>query len=361
MPQNKDGTPITAAPYNLNDGFSPGQVITLRVPGLDNPQAFANTNPIPINKMSRNESQDSNEPITVIDADSGKRVPIWVELDSNATAAASTALLIHPVTQFESGHRYIVAMRKLRDASNAKLPAPEGFRYYRDDLPSDEAAINDQRKRFDKVFRALRKVKVKRKSLYLAWDFTVASDDNIAKRLLHIRDDAFNQLGDTNLADGVVSGTAPQFAVDTVTDDPDPEVARRVTGTFEVPCYLTNNCEPPAVFDLDANGNPVQHGTYTANFDCIIPHAAVDDPGAAPGRPSLYGHGLLGFGRRGRLEPAADARPGAQLRLLRHGRDRLRGGGRRRTRSGSSRTSAGSRSSPTAPSRDCSTSSCSDG
>ena len=294
MPQNKDGTPITAAPYNLNDGFSPGQVITLRVPGLDNPQAFANTNPIPINKMSRNESQDSNEPITVIDADSGKRVPIWVELDSNATAAASTALLIHPVTQFESGHRYIVAMRKLRDSSNAKLPAPEGFRYYRDDLPSDEAAINDQRKRFDKVFRALRKVKVKRKSLYLAWDFTVASDDNIAKRLLHIRDDAFNQLGDTNLADGVVSGTAPQFAVDTVTDDPDPEVARRVTGTFEVPCYLTNNCEPPAVFDLDANGNPVQHGTYTANFDCIIPHAAVDDPGAAPGRPSLYGHGLLG-------------------------------------------------------------------
>ena len=91
------------------------------------------------------------------------------------------------------------------------------------------------------------------------------------------------------------SGTAPPFTVDTVTDEPGrPEIARRVTGTFTVPCYLTNNCEPPAVFDLDANGNPIQHGTYTANFDCIIPHAAVDDPGAAPGRPSLYGHGLLG-------------------------------------------------------------------
>ena len=294
MPQNVAEKPIAAAPYNLNDGFSPGQAITVRVPGLDNPQAFANTDPLPLNQLSRNDSDDSNEPIVVIDADTAKRVPIWVELDSNATSPDSTSLLIHPATKFESGHHYIVAMRKLRDSSNAKIPAPEGFRYYRDDLPSDEQAINDQRKRFDKVFRALRKASVKRHNLYLAWDFTVSTDENIAKRLLHIRDDAFAQLGDTNLSDGVVQGTTPPFTVDSVTDDPDTELARRITGHFTVPCYLTNNCEPPAVFDLDANGNPVQHGTYDANFDCIIPHAAVDDPGAAPGRPSLYGHGLLG-------------------------------------------------------------------
>ena len=158
MPQNVDGTPIDADPYNLNDGFSPGQVITLRVPGLDTPEAFSKTDPIPLNDLSRNESEDSNEPIVVIDAESGKRVPIWVELDSNASTPASTALLIHPAKQFESGHRYIVAMRKLKDASGTKLAAPEGFRYYRDDLPSEDAAINDQRKRFDKVFRSLRSV-----------------------------------------------------------------------------------------------------------------------------------------------------------------------------------------------------------
>ena len=95
MPQNVDDTPVSAAPYNLNDGFSPGQVITLKVPGLDTPEAFANTNPIPLNDLSRNESQDSKEPIVVIDAATNKRVPIWVELDSNATSPAGTALLIH--------------------------------------------------------------------------------------------------------------------------------------------------------------------------------------------------------------------------------------------------------------------------
>jgi hypothetical protein len=61
-----------------------------------------------------------------------------------------------------------------------------------------------------------------------------------------------------------------------------------------VPCYLTNGCRPPAIFTLDGDGNPIQQGNYNANFDCVVPHAAVDDPGPAPGRPSLYGHGLLG-------------------------------------------------------------------
>ncbi len=112
-------------------------------------------------------------------------------------------------------------MRKLKDAAGAKLAAPEGFRYYRDDLPSNEAAINDQRKRFDNLFRDLRKADIKRKNLYLAWDFTVSSDENIAQRLLHIRNDAFAQLGDTNLADGVVQGTAPAFSVDTVDTTPE--------------------------------------------------------------------------------------------------------------------------------------------
>ena len=294
MPQNVSGTPIAATPYNLNDGFSPGQVITLKVPGLDTPAAFTNTNPIPLSDLSRNESQDSKEPIVVIDAESNKRVPIWVEIDSNASTPASTALLIHGATQFESGHRYIVAMRKLKDSAGATLKAPEGFRYYRDQLPSKEKAINDQSKRFEKIFRSLRKAKIKRANLYLAWDFTVASDENIAQRLLHIRNDAFAQLGDTTLADGVVQGTTPPFTIDTVDTDPSPEIARRIRGTFTVPCYLTNSCEAPATFDLDASGNPIQHGTYVANFDCIIPHAAVDDPGFAPGRPSLYGHGLLG-------------------------------------------------------------------
>jgi hypothetical protein len=71
-------------------------------------------------------------------------------------------------------------------------------------------------------------------------------------------------------------------------------MARRVQGTFQVPCYLQPNCAPGSRFALDAEGLPSQNGTWTANFNCAIPRAAIDAPGASPGRPQIYGHGLLG-------------------------------------------------------------------
>ena len=295
MPTNSGGTPIDAAPYNLNDGFSPGQTTVVRVPGLDTPEAFTATDPIRLDGLSRNDLERPGEPVVVIDATTGERWPIWVELDSNAETPEETALLIHPARNYEAGHRYVVALRNLKDGDGGPLSAPEGFRYLRDRLPSDSSAINSQRKRFARVFRVLREADVDRRDLYLAWDFTVASDENIAERLLHIRDDAFAELGDTTMADVQVQGDAPAFTVTQVenfTPAQDPELARRVRGTFEVPCYLAPNCNPRGRFALGPDGLPSQNGTYTAKFNCGIPHAAL----TGPGRPQLYGHGLLGTG-----------------------------------------------------------------
>jgi hypothetical protein len=293
MPANSGGEPIDAAPYNLNDGFSPGQTTVVRVPGLDTPEAFANTAPIRLDRLSRNDRMGPHEPVVVIDTNTGERWPIWVELDSNADTPEETALLIHPARNYEAGHRYVVALQNLKNEHGGPLPAPEGFRYFRDRLPSKSPAINSQRSRFERVFKALRRAGIERRHLYLGWDFTVASDENIAGRLLHMRDDAFAGLGDTTMDDVQVQGDAPAFAVTSVenfTPAQDPELARRVQGTFEVPCYLEPNCGPGGTFALDSEGLPTRNGTYTAHFNCGIPHAAL----AAPGRPQLYGHGLLG-------------------------------------------------------------------
>ena len=290
-PANADDVHIAAEPYNLNDGFSPGQSITLKVPGLDTPEAFANTGSVPLNRLSEYGRQ--NAPIVVIDEQTGERWPIWTELDSNATDAGRRALLMHPAVNFASGHRYIVAMRNLKDASGQTLKAPEGFRYYRDELPSKAPEIKAQRDRFDRIFKDLRRAGIKRRSLYLAWDFTVASDENIAGRLLKMRDESLAGLGDTNMTDLQPDGASPTFAV-TSTEDftvgQDADMARRVKGTFEVPCYLAPNCDPGGTMQLDANGMPQQNGTYTANFECMVPRSSL----SAPARPSIYGHGLLG-------------------------------------------------------------------
>ena len=109
--------------------------------------------------------------------------------------------------------------------------------------------INERRDRFESIFKKLRKADIKRKNLYLAWDFTVASDENIAARVLHMRDDAFAQLGDTDLADLDVARarTAVQRhqRAELHRRRGRPNMARRVQGTFTVPCYLTPRLRRP--------------------------------------------------------------------------------------------------------------------
>jgi hypothetical protein len=295
MPTNLNGVHMDAAAYNLNDGFSQGQSIVVRIPGINSAADLdANSHPT---LAQLGSYADADTSFVAIDAQTGERHPIWAEIDSNSTDPSRTAVLIHPSVNFASGHRYIIAIRHLKSADGTAIKAPEGFRYYRDDLPSDDAAINAQRDRFDGIFDKLKTAGIKRNNLYLAWDFTVATDENIAGRLLHMRNDALAQLGDTTPGDGIVQGNAPDFAISSSVDFTavqDPSVARRIQGTFTVPCYMTNGCQPGGHTDLDANGMPIQHGTYDANFDCIIPRQAVDGGTPTPARPSLYGHGLLG-------------------------------------------------------------------
>jgi hypothetical protein len=296
MPRNASSVPVNPSPYGLNDGFSPGVGMVVRVPGLDNPTALQQTNAVPINHLGRFTEPD--QPIVVIDATTGQRWPIWVEIDSNAGSPASTVLEVHPAVNFASGHRYVVAMRNLKDAAGGTIPAPEGFRYYRDRLPSGEAPINGQRARFESIFNTLRSAGIRRANLFLAWDLTVATDENIAARELRIRDDALASLGDTTPGNGVMDGGAPSFnvtQVDNFTSVEDPEIARRVRGTFTVPCYLQPTCAPGGSFQLGSNGLPSRNSgnDWTANFDCIIPRTAVD-PTPASARPAIYGHGLFG-------------------------------------------------------------------
>jgi hypothetical protein len=233
-------------------------------------------------------------PIVLIDQDTGRRQPIWAELDTNATSPATTDLLIHPARNLTEGHTYIVALRNLRNAAGDELEAPAAFRYYRDKVPSKQPQIEARRAHFEAIFKRLQQSGIPRHGLYLAWDFTVASDINNAGRALAMRNAAFAQLGDTDLADGVPQGASPSFQVTKVEENPFPgEIARRVKGTFQVPCYLVPSCGPGGTMQLGPNGTPIQNGTWTANFDCIVPESALTGPPGSA-RLSLYGHGLFG-------------------------------------------------------------------
>jgi hypothetical protein len=291
-PTNVEGKHVEAASYNAADGFSPGSVILVKIPGIQTKADLAATGSVPINKLRQYKREKA--PIVVIDTSTGQRWPIWTEIDSTAKDATKADVEIHPAINFTPGDRYIVALRRLKNAAGEKLQAPAGFRYYRDNVASEQEAINARRPHFEEIFSTLQSAGIERSNLYLAWDFTVASDASNTSRELAMRNDAFAQLGDTNLEDGVPQGVSPNFTVTKVENEPNPgQIARRVKGTFVVPCYLTPSCAPGGHLNLNGEGVPVQNGTWTANFDCIIPLSATSGP-AETARPSLYGHGLLG-------------------------------------------------------------------
>ena len=277
MPRNKNGRPIDPADINRADGFSPGSALLLKVPGLDTAAAVRQSKLPPLTNLRR--GLRSRSPILVFNARTGRRHPIWAELDSNARRRRDRLLIIRPARNFKEGARYVVVLRNLRDARGRRIDGP-GIRG----------------RHAGRIRRAMRKVNTGR-HVYTAWDFTVASERSLAGRMLHIRNDAFRTLGDTNLRDLTVAGSSPAFTVDAVTalaPAEDDRIARKVEGTLTVPCYLTNRCAPGGRFSLNRRGLPRRLGTTTAKFHCNIPRSALDPAAPPRARPSLYGHGLLG-------------------------------------------------------------------
>jgi len=311
MPANKNGQRIDRTDYNRADGFSPGQLIVTKVPGLDTPAALNRTNPVNLTNLAA--FSQAGQPIVVIDTVTRQRHPIWVEIDSRPNNASVVNLMIHGTRNFVEGRRYIVAMRNLRRANGRLIRPTRNFRLYRDRLLTGKKPIEKRRKHIEQLFRELRKAGIKRGNLYNAWDFTVASENGIAGRVLAMRDDAFGELGDNNLADGAYQGVPPDHSVLNVEDflpctegnpaECEPgeheHILRRIDGTIDVPCYLnTNGCPPGSQFAFSSPNAklPTFNNSFRVDvpFRCIIPHSVDGGGSVDPARTSLAGHGLLG-------------------------------------------------------------------
>ena len=294
FPKNVKGKSAFPPELNRNDGFSPGSALLTYVPGID----MAKTGAAPITDIA--QYSKANAPIVVIDAKTGQRHPIWVELDTNADAiseAKGQLLMIHPAKNFLEGHTYVVALRDLKNSTGKTIPAGAAFASLRNGKPT--GAVKARRAGYEKIFKALTKAKIARSSLYLAWDFTIASERNLSERALSMRNRSFAALGDSNLADGKVAGKAPEYKIDKIEDYSTAQstrIARQITGHVTVPCFLSKGCATGGTMSYAKSKKgkfdsiPNQQGTMEALFICRIPRAAM----TTPARPSLYGHGLLG-------------------------------------------------------------------
>lgn len=287
MPANVLGRHIDPTEWNRQDGFSPGEPILVQVPGLD----VAKSRIAPVTDVGSSLRADA--PIVLINARTGRRTPYWAELDAHAATQPDRQLLIvRPAVALEEGATYLVGLRGLREGAGRPIAAPAAF-------TSALAATGRHRTARDSqvqhIAASLAAHGVRTRDLYLAWDFTVASEQNLTGRMLAIRDTAFKALG----------RSAPKFTVTSVTDystAQDARIARQVVGTVTVPSFLTGSGGPGSRLHYGPAGGdglpatpdalPTPSGQdLQADFVCNIPRSA--DP-AHPAHLSLYGHGLLG-------------------------------------------------------------------
>jgi hypothetical protein len=303
MPRNLAGKPIDPLEWNRNDGFSPGQLGVVKVPGL----SAATTALPPITNPSF--ALDASSAVVAINTRTGARHPLWAELDATNDGTfgggniedtvqppespplydpeSARALLIRPAINWEEGTRYIIVLQHMHDAAGAVIPSSPVFASYRAGNPDPQ--FKHGWKRFQRIFddiAASAGPAINCDDIYLAWDFTVASARNLSERMLHMRDDAFASL----------DGGIPKYSITTVTDHPGPGVLRRVQGSFDVPRYVSLPTTGAFMVYDPFTGLPVRQPTnQSATFTCNIPEAAVDgDGGVHPSGVSLYGHGLLG-------------------------------------------------------------------
>jgi len=316
---------IDPAEWNRNDGFSPGAMLVTRVPDVD----LARTGAATIGDVSA--SLDKDAPVMLLNARTLQPQLIWAELDENNVSSPNKQTLnIRVAKNLDWGERYIVVLRNLKNAQGESLQASPAFRIYRDQYDSSIQAVNARRPQMEALFAELSKAGIARESLYLAWDFTVASQANGTGRLLAMRDQGL----------GTGPGGAPTYTIDKITDQPDgsdTRIARRIEGTLTVPSFLSvpsgsiapNRLEmaignyalnktldleqmrmgftdlggaPPALQQMhyssatpSANDLPVQNSSMQVPFTCNIPESVLKADGSVePARISLYGHGLFG-------------------------------------------------------------------
>jgi hypothetical protein len=336
-----EGKAVDPTEWNRQDGYSPGSMVLTYVPGIDLHRTWGTHDrahsEVGINEIGYFDHRDhiadiglyerEGAPIVILNADTGELHPFWSELDAhaNATSVGEQVLILRPAVNFDEGARYIVALRSLKTSDGGAISPRAEFAAYK----SGTGADADRQQHLEaSVFGPLAEAGIGKDDLYLAWDFTVASGENLAERIVHMRDISFgNVLGDHDLADRKVQGRAPAFVIDGTSERTDgwndsfgvshTQQVRRVEGRITVPNFMdrvqqteghfqrSGKAEVPAIggvyydapapgsrlLDLNLDGLPDQNpieSTVNVPFLCDVPLNGEKN------FPMLEGHGLLG-------------------------------------------------------------------
>jgi len=273
LPVQTNGIPISQGRLNQKDGFSPATpFIVYFANGVDGTGLG--------NWVDPSASLTPSGPVQVIDAATGQRVVAFAELDEDDIGNGRRGLLVRPLQRLTPGHRYVIALVGLNDATGAPL-APAPFRALRDGTPLS-STLAPLAASYQQIFTVLTNAGVNRSALTLAWDVVIASDATATSHLTGMRDTALAMVDAGALSYAIVDGGPPTT---------DPSLLAQVSATVDVPLFLADG-GPASEMIFDDAGAPAVNGTTTANVTVNVPTCA--QTATTPLPVLVFGHGLFG-------------------------------------------------------------------
>lgn len=283
LPINRDSVRLVPDLLNRYDGFS---TLTPAVTFLED---LSLEGTIPWTDPDAYLAADAR---TVwIDAETGERLPHFVELDSTAESDDVRATILHPLVPMQHGRRYVIGMRGLvRNDGGAVVPSP-AFAALRDGTPSDLPDVAIRQPYYDeRIFPVLEADGFDRAEIQLAWDFTTSSRESSLGRALAVRDDALARIGPEGPSAYVIDSTEEG---DCAVPGSNP-IARTIYGHYTAPRYTRSDLPGLDARLVDGpDGLPLYQGDTDVDFMIRVPCSLAADP-ADGGMILQYGHGLLG-------------------------------------------------------------------
>ncbi|MFT4976045.1 MAG: hypothetical protein ACI8S6_001940, partial [Myxococcota bacterium] len=220
----------------------------------------------------------------ILDAETGERMPHFVELDMSQDDDNRRAFMIVPAAPLDYGRRYVIGVRGLSALDGGAISPSEGFAALRDGTTTDDGDIERRRTHYnDQIFPTLEADGWSRGETILAWDMVTGSKEGITGKARWMRDDALDRIG----PDG------PTYTITRIEEGEDVNewTARRVFGELTVPLY-TEEDDRGTLLTRGEDGMPYYNGETTVPFTVIVPRSVWES--AEPAGIIQYGHGLLG-------------------------------------------------------------------
>lgn len=280
LPTNNGGTPLDPKYLNEKDGVSVLGALLFSFPAVDLAGVLTHE--------TLGDYMKEDVKTVLLDAETGERVPHFVELDMRTDAADQRLIVVQPATPLRHGKRYVFAARGLGKQGGGQVEAWPGFAALRDKVGTDDMSVEGQRVHYNlDIFPLLKDAGFAREELQTAWDFVTVSRENSIGRMEWLRDDVLDAIGPDG-PDYVLKSS-----VDEDCTDPNVTIGRTILVDMTTPLYTAGD-EAGTLLTRGPDGMPVRNGTTEVEVLLRIPCSLIDQDTPRSGRVVQYGHGLLG-------------------------------------------------------------------